>query len=73
MGKQKRSKGVRKDYKEEIKFPVRKICGHCGKRMTRDYFDIVKYKLGDIEFCSNECYANYVNQFKLESIKSIAK
>ena len=69
MGKQKNCKGVKKSYEAEIKFPVRKICAHCGKRMTRDYFDIPKYQLDNLEFCSQQCYSNYINKVKLEELK----
>lgn len=72
MGKQRNCKGSAKNYDAEIKFPVRKICAHCGKKMIRDYFDIVKYQLNGLEFCSQQCYANYVNKEKLESIKNIS-
>jgi hypothetical protein len=69
MGKQKNCKGVKKSYEAEIKFPVRKICAHCGKRMTRDYFDIPEYQLDNLEFCSQQCYSNYINKVKLEELK----
>ena len=72
MGKQKNCKGSRKSYEPEIKFPVRKICAHCGKRMTRDYFDIPKYQLDNQEFCSPQCYSNYINKVKLEELKNIS-
>lgn len=72
MGKQKNCKGSKKSYEAEIKFPVRKICAHCGKRMTRDYFDIPKYQLDNLEFCSQQCYSNYINKVKLEELKTIS-
>lgn len=61
MGKKKKCKGKKMNYEATIKFPVRKICAHCGKQMVRDYYDIPKYEFQGKEFCGNKCYSNYIN------------
>ena len=48
----------------EIKFPVKTKCSHCNKRITRDYYDIVKYQIKDLEFCSEECYKAYIQEME---------
>lgn len=61
MGKKKKCKGKKMSYESTIKFPVRKLCAHCGKQMVRDYYDNPKYEFQGKEFCSQQCYSNYIN------------
>lgn len=51
-------------YETEIKIPVKTKCSHCNKRITRDYYDIVKYQIKDMEFCSEECYKAYIKEME---------
>ena len=61
MAKKKKQKEL---HETEIKVPVRIQCGRCGKRILRDYYDIVKYQIGGQEFCSKECYEKYLNEIE---------
>lgn len=48
----------------EIKVPVKTKCSHCNKKITRDYYDIVKYQIKDLEFCSEKCYKAYIQEME---------
>jgi hypothetical protein len=48
----------------EIKVPVKTRCSHCDKKIVRDYYDLVKYSIKDMEFCSKECYDSYIKEME---------
>ena len=53
-------------YETEIKVLVKTKCSHCNKKITRDYYDIVKYQIKDLEFCSEACYKAYIKKIEEE-------
>lgn len=50
----------------EIKIPVKTNCAYCNKRIIRDYYDIVRYQIKDLEFCSEECFKKYIKKIEEE-------
>lgn len=50
----------------EIKVPVKTRCAYCDKRIVRDYYDLVKYQIKNLEFCSESCYKAYIKKIEEE-------